>query len=460
MKAEDLLRAFQSVETDITDAAEYNTSESDGKADAAPMIVHTETGRQRQVYAAAGIAAAVVICCIGYLGIAAMRNENMQAASQPAETSVTGTDITEEAEAAYTEAVTQETGETDTEPTDCLQTLPPEDFVEITPDMQEDTEEVPLLNRSRSHGANIEFIGSHTPGATAELSEADTPEQFQLSLSCWVEDYEGPAYARVVLMQDGEVIPYALTKNGRPEEWRDFTLDIQQSDSMEEFPGITPEIWLTPKHESEYSLLYSLVSFYSPDDILIGAQAAATPLHCANVQTSEGDVPYAAASDADYVDFPAALLNSQYAFSGVGLGKYLDYNANIPGRYSIDNLNRYDLTFRRDELYIRLHMTDQERSITDDVYLTVLCDGKPCRVFDGKNSLRIETPPEDKTLCYPLTLDEETVPDGIHSMTAFALGSTRGQIRSNPPYSHSNYGLTPPVIVIQTQDSAEADVAE
>ena len=67
MKAEDLLRAFQAVETDIADAAEYKSAEPAGTEDSSPdepIEMYAGSGRQPRIYAAAGIAAAVVIAVL------------------------------------------------------------------------------------------------------------------------------------------------------------------------------------------------------------------------------------------------------------------------------------------------------------------------------------------------------------------------------------------------------------
>ncbi|MCQ2407352.1 MAG: hypothetical protein MJ065_02335 [Oscillospiraceae bacterium] len=428
MKAEDLLRAFQSVETDIADAAEYKRTEpagAEGTTPAEQIMMHTDSERQPRIYTAAGIAAAVVIGCIAYLGFAAIHNENMQAASQPKDVSA------------------------------------------IVTEMAEDENKVPLQQRTRAVGSSIRYlgqvVGESDEDPRAELSTEGTPEPFALDMTCWIEDYDGTITERIVLMQDGEVIPFALTKNGKPEEYHDFTLQSKQQAGIPELKSkLTQEIWLMPKHDYEYSRLYCLYFCYSPDDIVIGADSASVSLHCTDAQPAESEPSCATASyETDYVDYPADARDYGSLSHGVGIGKYLDYQKNIPHRYEIDNLSFFASAFRRDTLYARMHLPESPdsryrnaREVTDDVYLTVLCDGKPCKAFDGKDSLRIAMPPADKSLCYPLTLEEAVISDGWHHLVIFALGSSHSQHGTNErkPYSASNYQTAPPRIHIETAD--------
>ena len=480
MKAEDLLRAFQAVETDIADAADYKTAEPAGTEDTSPdepIEMYTGSGRQPRIYAAAGIAAAVVIGCIAYLGIAAMHNENMQAASQPEDASAVVTEMTAQTEPTG-ETSAKLTGELSTESTAYLQTLPPEDFVEavVTEGQTEEADEVPLLERTRASVSALRYlgqvVGESGQDPRAELSAEGGPEPFSLVMGFQMSGYEGDVKARVVLMQDGEVIPFALTKNGTPEESHEFTLHSDPQTGVAGIdPELTQEIWLEPKHEYEYSRLYCMTCFYLSEEIEIvaGAGTSSVSLHCTDAQPAEGEPPYATASyETDYVDYPLSVTDNNSAFCGVGLGPYLDYKANVPHRYEVDNLSFFDSSFRLDELYVRMHLPEKPsdgryvnvREVTDDVYLTVLCDGKPCKAFGGKDALRIDMPPADKSLCYPLTLDPDLVQDrvGWHHFIVFALGSSHAQhgTAETKPYSGSNYMTAPPVIhIVTADDSAE-----
>ena len=178
-----------------------------------------------------GIAAAVAICSIGVAGYFAIHPKVAEQPDSGASAVAEVTDITKQTVLSHAES-TVTTSQTVTGPLS-------EDFEEETAPPQDDTEENPVdwLNDERMFNDNNFAYGAGFVNGDPDLSEvinkpvdAENGKKMSLDLSILYEmggnETATQIPATVVLMQDGEIIPFALTENGKAETSHTVELDI------------------------------------------------------------------------------------------------------------------------------------------------------------------------------------------------------------------------------------------
>lgn len=286
--------------------------------------------------------------------------------------------------------------------------------------------------------SNMQFYIVSEGEERAEIIELGEPdEKIHIQLKTFLAYDEWYDYrldktvdARIVLMQNGEIVPFALRENGDFALWQDMTASLNGD-------VLVADLWLVPSHREAYSQLNVTVVFnpeyYDGWNLLKFSNKCRTvTLHtAAPVQEDIAELPYAVASAEDYVDFPAQIRTQ--IWDGIGMGRIMDYNANVESRYAVNYYR--DHSANRDAFYVKLHRNTEkvmenyaekpevvaECREMKGMYVMLLCDGKPFRAFDGKDVLYIDVPTAEKTLNYRVTLDD-SVTDGIHNFTAIAFG--------------------------------------
>lgn len=470
MNAHDLLAAFQAVDPAFLDEAaarEHGIPKQTVRQSAASIWEKKEVNMSNNKLwqGLMGAAAAVAVFSIAAAGFAAVKPNSNLVADHPAESA--GTD-------ALTDPAAFDETETTTKTTD-LQ-LPSDDFFEVTEPSQEYTPEwydwqSQIEFYYKSDLAHISIYEEHSaPWEPLKLNEAGENMHILLTLRR-IQSLESGAdhiKCRIVLMQDGELMPFSFEEDGAPAIWQDTEIPVDY------FAETTLDIWLTPKHQSEYSLLNAVV-ICDPEP---GAQVDADHfwgkgnVYFADVvlhtdtpeQSDETDLPYAFASAEDYTAFPEALRTDFYAYNtwdGIGIGRRMDYQANWPNRYAIrSNAHNEATVLSRDEVYLKLHLHGDVfeevalprgdgtsyQPVLDGIYLMVLCDGKPISAFDGKSVLYIDTPDGTDTLNYRISIDD-SVTDGAHYFAAIAWGKWHNPLeRAERIYYLQDFESTPIII--------------
>lgn len=470
MNAHDLLEAFQAVDAQFleeTAVREQRVSQKTLRQNAAVMWEKKEANmRHNKLWQGLmGAAAVIAVFSIAAAGVAAIRPNSDMVADQPEETDTTG----------LTDTTASDETETTTETTD-LQ-LPSEEFVEVTaaPTVEEpeNTEEeqsyMEIYYSSSSTKLSISGAGT-LPWETVELGEAGEKMQFEFVLKKLLysgDDFE-QVNTRVVVVQDGALIPFAFSEDGEPALWQDVGV------SASYFVENKVDIWLTPNHQNEYSLL-SVVAIMDPDPEWLGTgqfigkenvYVADTVLHTDTPTADSAETPYALASAEDYIDFPEALRGNRVSssitgFDGISVGRRMDYQANWENRYAIrSNWHNQAAALGRDEVYLKLHLHadaladhslpagdgTEYQPVLEGIYILVLCDGKPMQAFDGKSVLYIDTPDDTNTLNYQLPIDE-TITDGDHYFTAVAIGKWQNPLERSDHVYYLNFAESIPIII-------------
>lgn len=240
MNKYDLFQAFQGIDRELIDEADRLTVKQpvyqDTDAANAPIFQDAPKevfmGKHGKLFRTmTGIAAAVAICSIGIAGYFAI---HPKVSDQPDSVASAIPDSSETGE--RTALTASETGSVTTH----TETNPlPDDFEEETAPPQDDTEENPVdwLNDERTFGDNNFAYGAGFVNGDPDLSEvinkpvdAENGKKMSLDLSILYEmggnETATQIPATVVLMQDGEIIPFALTENGRTETSQTVELDI------------------------------------------------------------------------------------------------------------------------------------------------------------------------------------------------------------------------------------------
>lgn len=450
MNVHDLLEAFQCVDSEFLEEAAARAQSAPPKTVrqiAASLLEKKEDNMSNNKLwqGLMGAAAMVAVFSIMAAGVAAVKPDSGMAAKQPEDSVLT--DMSESAEmtdtADTTAADSAEEAETTTETTG-LQ-LPSDEFVEET--LPPKKEEPPIPEEVLAHYAysnavsNLQFEivseGVEYP-EIIELGEPNEKIHIQLKTYLLYDEWydcrlDQTVDARIVLMQNGEILPFALRENGEFALWQDMTASLNGD-------VFVADLWLVPSHREEYSQLNVTVVF-NPDYhddwtiVKVSNKYQTVTLHtAAPVQEDSTELPYAVASAEDYVDFPAQLLGYRTSsWDGIGMGRIMDYNANVPNRHSVSY--SFEHSARRDAFYVKLHRNTEEilETYSDNpevmasclemkgMYVLLLCDGKPFGAFDGKNVLYIDVPTAEKTLNYRVTLDD-SVTDGVHNFTVIAFG--------------------------------------
>jgi len=440
MNEHDLLNAFQNVDPAFLEECEQMkaAAEQTAQQKQSPEAVRAITMKQNTLWnRLTGAAAVIAVFSIAAAGFAAIRPNRGAVANQPAETAMTETgETTPAAENAASTAPAEDSAQDIPATTVTALPLPSDEFVEETVPQ----EKLLSLNDEDafSHSYSCGLKKTNTPYSDYyELDAAGTLESFYLSLRTEIlfhssnkEALSGTLPARVVMIQDGEYLPFALNETDTPALWQDITISIGKINLK--------TVWLTPEHRNEYSRLAAVVTLnpeYNPADapadrpdamdILSRTEMLGIcMLHAADVPGTVHEEQYPAASD--YIDFPEISLNNSL-FEGMEVGRKMDYEANIPNKYEIYT-NSWDgsTVLPRDELYLKMHIK-QDTSLysswllMDGAYVNVLCDGKPAKVFDGRYQLLIDTPDPAKTLNYHLTPDD-SVPEGLHRFSPVMIG--------------------------------------
>lgn len=262
---------------------------------------------------------------------------------------------------------------------------------------------------------------------------------------------------QVMLVQDGELLPVALSENGETALVQEYDAEVHKVYLDRQDDGVSYvsrewdtdptviRLWFTPTHYSEYSILHAVVVYYTDDmfdtdnELSFGClvsysnvQTAFVPVHTDTV-VPRTDVQYAVASAEDFVDVPAGITLRE---NGCCVNKMMDYSANVPNKYSVfGEMQQHQVTLNRDEMYARLHYSVSDNAyryyvqnenkiyakcVLDRMCVLLICDGKPMNWFDGKATLYLDKPASDKTLSYHLSVDD-SLKSGEHLITAIAL---------------------------------------
>lgn len=240
MNKYDLFQAFQGIDRELIDEADRLTVKQpvyqDTDAANAPIFQDAQKevfmGKHGKLFRTmTGIAAAVAICSIGIAGYFAI---HPKVSDQPDSVASAIPDSSETGE--RTALTASETGSVTTH----TETNPlPDDFEEETAPPQDDTEENPVdwSNDERMFDDNNFAYGAGFVNGDPDLSEvinkpvdAENGKKMSLDLSILYEmggnETATQIPATVVLMQDGEIIPFALTENGKTETSQTVELDI------------------------------------------------------------------------------------------------------------------------------------------------------------------------------------------------------------------------------------------
>ena len=242
MNKYDLFRAFQDVDPGLMEEAERLTVHSPEyqteKTPDAPKLHrrHEEDfmGKHGKTFRTmTGIAAAVAICSIGVAGYFAIHPKVAEQPDSGASAVAEVTDITEQTALSHAESTVTAT-QTVTSPLS-------EDFEEETAPPQNDTEESSVdwseldqtfADNSFAYGAG--FVKSSDLTETiVKPVDAENGKKMSLNLSIMYEmggtDTAMQIPATVVLMQDGEIIPFALAENGKTETSQTVEIEIPEN---------------------------------------------------------------------------------------------------------------------------------------------------------------------------------------------------------------------------------------
>lgn len=253
--------------------------------------------------------------------------------------------------------------------------------------------------------------------------------------------------ARIVVMQDGQAIPFALSEDGETALWQDTTAQVGFEDGR---AAITDtEIWLTPMTAYRCTTISVLIT-YEPELLIDTDHNYFYHMQLVVKNPNPEDAPGCLlASDQDFVDYPdgtahkviiegsnypptdIAVTKGDQGF-GVDIGSPINY-AEIPwldngdgtGCYHLKEENRPE-AYSRDALYLRanadLISEAQVRGYgSTNLFAVVLCDGKPVGALNGENAVWFDKTDGSKTLNYKLTLGD-SISDGPHLFSAVLIG--------------------------------------
>lgn len=257
--------------------------------------------------------------------------------------------------------------------------------------------------------------GGYVPINTTILEYTGTPMEFVAATR--VYDYEGctldlekPVKMRLMLIQDGALLPHSLTDNGECSLFSDIEI-MPSKDEDTYFP-----IYFTPYCYYEYSAV-TVVCQYRPGNVPITGTMVNETLHYSKViKTPANEQALSAvsvSSAADYVDIPEGLVGNENGVVGAAIGADMAKNHSY---HVFDNLGMNDrLSLAADEIYLKVNYASFET-----MYAFVLCDGYPIKAFDGNYALAFDCEKGTKTLNRRIDLPPD-INDGIHVLQAIII---------------------------------------
>lgn len=256
--------------------------------------------------------------------------------------------------------------------------------------------------------------GNCVPIDRTILEYTGTPMEFILSTKVFADkDYLDPNEAvkmRIMLFQDGALLPHSLTNNG------EYTLFSDVEVMPDGYKETLFPIYFTPYCYYEYSAVtvmcecrpdYVPIPEIKPHETGGYSKVIKTP---ANEQVpSTVSISYAA----DYVDIPEYLVGSNGGVTGVGIGAEM-----IKSRtYHVeDRLGMHErLSLDADEVYLKVNYASDWT-----MYAFVLCDGYPIKAFDGNYALVFDCEKGTKTLNQKIDLPPD-ISNGVHILQGIVI---------------------------------------
>ncbi len=235
----DLYRAFQDISPDLMEEAERLTVQEpqyhDEKSKKRLLFLRTHeeeimSKQNKPIRMLTGIAAVIAVCSIGVAGYYAIHPKIAGQPESSANMTADTTNLTEETVTA--DAVTSTTAsETDQNlPVDLIEeTVTQIQETDTNPDiLEEDQRRIDDNSASWGVGANLYSDSPHALNPELVYNGEKVCLDLNFILDLYGTNIPDSVPVTIVMMQDGEIIPVSLTKNGKPETSLTFDKPIDK----------------------------------------------------------------------------------------------------------------------------------------------------------------------------------------------------------------------------------------